>query len=163
MADDLSHLEVWAAELLGRLSPPERRRALRALSTALRRSQATRIASQQAPDGSPFPERKARPEAATPARGRKGRIRKRAKAGPMFRKLRVGRWLAAESSPDEAAVTFRGSAIRIARVHQFGLRDRVGKSPNAPEVTYARRVLLGFSSADEQLVSAVLAEQLGGR
>lgn len=163
MADDLSRLEAWAAALLGRLSAPERRRALRALATALRRSQAERIARQQAPDGSPFPERKARPEAATPARARKGRIRKRAKAGPMFRKLRVARWLAAESSPDEAAVTFRGSAIRIARVHQFGLRDRVAKNPAAPETTYARRPLLGFSAGDEQLVARVLAEQLGGR
>ncbi|WP_230412228.1 phage virion morphogenesis protein [Undibacterium hunanense] len=35
---------------------------------------------------------------------------------------------------------------RIARVHQFGLNDRVAK--NGQEIKYARRELIGFNSAE---------------
>lgn len=83
----------------------------------------------------------------------------------MFRKLRADRHLKAGGGPDEAWVAFTGRAERIARIHHFGLRDRV--APGGPETDYPRRELLGFSPADEDAVMAAIIEHLarakGGR
>lgn len=143
MADDLTALEDWAAPLLAQLAPAERRRAARAIATALRKSQQQRIGQQQNPDGSAFE-----------PRSKKGRI----KRGAMFAKLRRPKYLKARGDGDTATVEFTDRAAAIAAVHQYGRTDRV--SNRGPLVRYPRRVLLGFSAADRELVREQILAQL---
>jgi hypothetical protein len=58
-------------------------------------------------------------------------------------------------------VGFTGRVSRIARIHQEGRSDTVGS--NSLRVTYQRRLLLGFTQADEQLVRDLILDHLGGQ
>ncbi|KEZ98901.1 hypothetical protein A11M_0103730 [Xanthomonas vasicola pv. vasculorum NCPPB 895] len=136
--DELTALENWAAPLLARLQPGERRTLARKIGTELRRSQSQRIGKQQAPDGSPYAPRKQQ------LRQKSGRV-KRAK---MFVKLRQAKHFKVSASPNAVSVGFVGRASRIARVHQEGLTERT--RPGGPMARYERRVLLGFSSRDRK-------------
>jgi phage virion morphogenesis protein len=60
MNDDQRAIEQWAGALLTHLQPAQRRVVTRKIAQDLRRSQARRIASQQAPDGAPYTVRKLR-------------------------------------------------------------------------------------------------------
>ncbi|MGN6655725.1 MAG: phage virion morphogenesis protein [Rhodanobacter sp.] len=150
MADDLTALEDWAAPLLAKLTPSARRKAAKAIALALRKSQQQRIAQQQNPDGSPFEPRKPQP-------GKLRRKRGRIKRAAMFAKLRRPKYLKARADGDTATVGYTGRAAAIARVHQEGGMDKVNKRILA---RYPRRVLLGFSAADRELVRDVLLAQL---
>jgi phage virion morphogenesis protein len=150
MADDLRALEDWAGALLSRLGPSERRQLNQGIARELRRSQQQRIAAQRNPDGSAFAARKPRD-----LRGKKGRIKRK-----MFTKLRQARYLKLQSDANSIAISFLGRAARLARVHQYGLRDRPGKG--APDVQYARRELLGLTAADLELIRTRLLDHLAG-
>ncbi|TXD43111.1 phage virion morphogenesis protein [Xanthomonas campestris] len=147
--DELTALENWAAPLLARLQPGERRTLARKIGTELRRSQSKRIGKQQAPDGTPYAPRKRQ------LRQKSGRI-KRAK---MFAKLRQAKYLKVSASPDQVSVGFVGRVSRIARVHQDGLTERV--RPDGPMALYEKRVLLGLSAEDRQLIRDQLLNHLG--
>ncbi|HWX03206.1 phage virion morphogenesis protein [Collimonas sp.] len=123
------------------------------LAQDLRRSQAQRIASQQAPDGTPYAARKQRKN----LRGKKGRI-KRQKAA-MFQKIRTQKNLKIEQDENQLSVGFFGRVARIARVHQEGLTDKVAKK--GPAYHYPARPLLGFSAADQVLIRDLLFLHLG--
>ncbi|WP_269792406.1 phage virion morphogenesis protein [Stenotrophomonas sp. Iso1] len=153
MTDDLQRLEDWAGPLLRQLQPAQRTRLSRAIGTALRRSQQKRIAAQQNPDGSPYAPR--RP--ATPRRAKAGSIKRRA----MFAKIRQAKHLRIRATPQDVTVGFMGRVTRIAQVHQEGRTDSVSRG--GPRVTYARRELLGFSAADEQLVHELILDHLGNQ
>lgn len=146
--DDLAALEAWAAPLLRRLEPGERRRLARTVGTALRRSQTQRIARQQNPDGTPYAPRKQQ------LRTKAGRI-KRLK---MFVKLRQARYFKVMATDQAVSVGFTGRVGRIARVHQEGMMDAV--RPGGPRTRYEQRVLLGFTPADRELVQQLLIEHL---
>lgn len=90
-------------------------------------------------------------------RGRRGGVKRKARA--MFGKLRTAAHLKAGATPDEAYVEFTSRASRLARVHHFGLKDRV--VPGGPETEYPQRELLGFSQDDEEAIMALIAEDLG--
>lgn len=150
MSEDLQRLEAWVAPLLQRLKPAERSRLARKVGTAVRRSQQKRIAGQQNPDGTPFARRRNTP----PRRAKAGRI----KRGAMFGKIRQAKHLRVRGSANEAAVGFAGRVSRIACIHQEGRTDSVSKG--GPRVTYARRVLLGFTNADEQLIRELILDHL---
>jgi len=79
-------------------------------------------------------------------RGARGGVRR--KAQRMFAKLRGSSHLKAGALPGEAWVAFTSRASRIARVHHYGLKDRV--TPGGPETDYPQRELLGFSQADDE-------------
>ncbi len=83
------------------------------------------------------------------------------KADPMFRRLRTTRFLKARATPEGASVGFSGVAARIARVHQYGLRDRVNDS--GAVATYPRRELLGLSKADRMAIARQVIDSLGVR
>lgn len=134
MTDNLHALEDWAAPLLARLSPGERRKLSQNLGRELRRDQQQRIADQQNPDGSAYAPRKPRKD----LRGKAGRIKRR-----MFTKLRQNKHLRVQANANEVAIGFLGQVARIARVHQHGLRDRPERGQ--ADVQYERRELLGFS------------------
>ena len=155
MTDDpFAPLDLELGHLLANLDPAQRRKAALRIARTLRRSQADRIAANRNPDGSPFAPRRPREE--TGLRGRRGAVRR----GAMFRKIRTGRWLTTAVTDEEAAIFFTGAASRIARVHQLGLRDRVGRSPGSPETVYAERRLLGFTPEDRALVLGIVAEMI---
>ncbi|TCP13768.1 phage virion morphogenesis protein [Crenobacter luteus] len=137
--------ESELAGLLSSLDGKSRRQLAREIATQLRQSQQRRIASQLNPDGTAFAKRKPQ------VRDRKGAIRR-----TMFRKLRTAKYLKIETSDTAAVVGFIGAVERIARVHQFGLRDRV--QPGGPEAQYPARQLLGLTEDEiEAIRDAVLA------
>ncbi|EOD8895654.1 phage virion morphogenesis protein [Klebsiella pneumoniae] len=83
------------------------------------------------------------------------------KPDPMFRRLRTARFLKVSATPGGAEVGFSGVAARIARVHQFGLRDKVNDS--GAMATYPRRELLGLSKADRMAIARQVIDSLGVR
>ncbi|MGC3932852.1 phage virion morphogenesis protein [Pseudomonas atacamensis] len=146
MTNKLEALEDWAAVLLGQLEPASRNKLARSVGQALRRSQQQRIIAQQNPDGSKYAPRKHRN-----LRGKQGRIKLKVK---MFQKLRTASFLKVKGDGNAISVAFTGRIARIARVHQFGLKDRA--IPEAPYIQYEQRQLLGFSDADIELIKDLL-------
>lgn len=152
--DDLQRLEDWVAPLLARLSAPERRRLAMVVARDLRASNTASMRAQQAPDGAGWEPRKNK------LRDESGRIRTRAKAQGMFVKLRAAKYLRAKATPTEAIVAFAGRAERIARVHQFGLRDKV--KPGGPDYDYPARQLLGITDEQIERVRDLLLQHVAG-
>ncbi|KAF1021893.1 MAG: hypothetical protein GAK30_01582 [Paracidovorax wautersii] len=152
---DLTHLATWASPLISGLSAARRRLAMAEVATYLRRSQAERIAAQHNPDGTEFEPRKPRPKGAR-IRDRKGKIRRK-----MFTRLAAAKYLRKASTPSTATLTIAGRAGRIARVHQYGMRDKVDwRQPKSPTVQYARRELLGFSPHDVEAITDILLRHI---
>lgn len=150
-AAPLQQLEDWVGPLLSKLSAAEQRKLTRRIATDLRRSQATRIARQQNPDGSAYEARKPQ------------KIRDRPQVGrikSMFAKMRTPRHMRAKTTDQEAVVSITGRAARIAHVHQHGLRDQV--KPGGPSIIYPRRELLGLADADREMVRDILLDHLTG-
>lgn len=150
MASDLEALETWVAVLLERLEPSARSKLARNIGQELRRSQQKRVIAQENPDGSKFAPRKKRE-----LRGKQGRIRKKL---AMFKKLRTASYLKVRGDSNAVTVGFTGRIARIARVHQFGLRDRAERG--APEVRYEERKILGFNDDTIQLIRDILLNHL---
>lgn len=150
MANNLEALETWAAVLLDRLEPGERSKLARSIGQELRRSQQKRVIAQENPDGSRYSPRKHRD-----SRGKKGRIRRKL---VMFRKLRAATYLRVRGDNNGVAVGFTGRVARIARVHQYGLKDRAARS--APEVKYEQREVLGFADRDLDIIRDELLAHL---
>ncbi|ATX04256.1 phage virion morphogenesis protein [Citrobacter freundii] len=141
--DELQQVDAWLTALLASLAPAERKRMLRELAQQLRRTQQQNIRLQRNPDGSGYEPRR------VTARTKQGRIKRQ-----MFSKLRTARYLKATASADSASVQFEGRVQRIARVHHYGLRDRVSRK--GPEIRYTKRQLLGFSDNSRLLIRDVL-------
>lgn len=153
VADDLTQLELWAAPLLAKLAPPQRRQLARTIALDLRRSQQRRIAAQLAPDGTHYAARKRQVES---FRDKRGAMRRRKDA--MFTKLRTTRWLKTNVTHEGAEVGFFGRVARLARVHQEGGVDRV--TPGGPMANYPARLLLGFTMTDRQMIRDHILEFL---
>ncbi|MDR8481537.1 phage virion morphogenesis protein [Serratia nevei] len=81
------------------------------------------------------------------------------KADPMFRRLRTAPFLKARADAGGATVGFTGVAGRIARAHQYGLRDRVNKS--GAMASYPRREVLGITKADRMAIARSVIDSLG--
>lgn len=145
--DDLHKVDAWLAALLANLEPAARQRMMRELAQQLRRTQQNNIKLQRNPDGTAYEARR------VTARSKKGRIKRQ-----MFSKLRTVKYLKNSSSADSASVEFAGSVQRIARVHHYGLRDRVSR--RGPEVRYAERRLLGISDKLQSVVGDILHQWL---
>ncbi|NWD44443.1 phage virion morphogenesis protein [Pseudomonas yamanorum] len=142
MPSNLEALETWAAVLLARLEPGERSKLARSVGQELRRSQQKRVMAQENPDGTRYAPRKRRD-----LRGKQGRVRRKL---AMFKKLRTARYLKVRGDRNTVTVGFTGRVARIARVHQYGLKDRAERG--APEVRYEQREPLGFTDADLDLI-----------
>ncbi|MNL04536.1 Phage virion morphogenesis family protein [compost metagenome] len=151
MSADLEDVQAWAAGLLARLSPSERKKVNRAIAAELRRDQSQRITAQKDPDGMPYARRKPRKN----LRGKKGHIKRK-----MFARLKTAKHLRIQATSDEALVGFTGRAGRVAKVHQQGLRDRA--APGAPDVRYPVRRLLGFNDDNRARILDALAAHLAG-
>lgn len=148
MANNLEALDTWAAVLLDRLEPGERGKLARSIGQELRRSQQKRVMAQENPDGSKFAPRKRRN-----LRGKQGRIRRKL---AMFKKLRTASYLKVRGDSNTVTVGFIGRIARIARVHQYGLKDRAER--DAPDVKYDQRELVGFTQMDlDQIRDSLLS------
>jgi len=78
----------------------------------------------------------------------------------MFGKLASAKWLEATARGDAAVVGFFGNVARLAKTHQYGLRDRVDR--DGPTIEYPQRELLGFTEADRELIRNTLIDHLAG-
>ena len=145
--DDLQRVDGWLAALLANLEPAARNRMMRQLAQELRRSQQQNIRLQRNPDGTAFEARR------MTARSKKGRIKRQ-----MFAKLRTTKYLKTAATADSASVQFDGKVQRIARVHHYGLRDRVRR--NGPEARYPARRLLGVNDEVETITRDTLLRWL---
>lgn len=145
--DNLHKVDEWLTALLANLEPAARQRMMRELAQVLRRNQQNNIRLQRNPDGSGYEPRK------VTARTKKGRIKRQ-----MFAKLRTTKYLKTAASADSASVQFEGKVQRIARVHHYGLRDRV--SHKGPWIRYEERRLLGNNDKVEKQIYDVLVEWL---
>lgn len=141
--DELQQVDAWLTALLANLGPAERKRMLRELAQQLRRTQQQNIRLQRNPDGSGYEPRR------VTARTKQGRIKRQ-----VFSKLRTARYLKATASADSASVQFEGKVQRIARIHHYGLRDRVSRK--GPEIRYAERRLLGFNNEAKNITTEIL-------
>lgn len=150
MANNLEALETWASVLLERLEPGERVKLARNIGQELRRSQQKRVMAQENPDGSKYAPRKKRD-----LRGKQGRIRRRL---DMFKKLRTASYLKIRGDSNAVTVGFTGRIARIARVHQYGLKDRAERG--APDVRYDQRELVGLTNADIDIIRDCLLSHL---
>jgi len=129
---ELQEVEAWLSALLAQLEPGARKKMLREVARDVRRIQQANITAQRAPDGTAWEPRR------VTARSKKGRVRRR-----MFTKLKTAKYLKAQADSDAAEVSFTPAVQRLARVHHFGLRDRVSK--RGAEVKYSERKLLGVT------------------
>ncbi|HBS1067961.1 TPA: phage virion morphogenesis protein [Klebsiella pneumoniae] len=141
----MQEVDTWLDALLAGLEPAARKRMMRELAQQLRRSQQKNIRMQRNPDGTAYEPRR------VTARTKQGRIRRQ-----MFAKLRTTKYLKAVASQDSASVEFDNKVQRIARVHHYGLRDRVSKK--GPNVQYDKRRLLGLNDLTLSLTRDILIQ-----
>ncbi|EPD3276200.1 phage virion morphogenesis protein [Cronobacter sakazakii] len=134
--------------LIAALSPAALRKLAGEIAKQLRSAQQQRIKQQKAPDGSPYQARKRQP-----LRAKTGRIKR-----AMFQKLRTSRYMKAAGRENSAMVEFTGKVQRIARVHQYGLKDR--PNVHAHDLQYPKRQLLGFSRDNKQYIEALIISYL---
>ncbi|EFJ1801474.1 phage virion morphogenesis protein [Escherichia coli] len=147
---ELTALQERLAGLIASLSPAARRQMAAEIAKKLRTSQQQRIKHQQAPDGTPYAARKRQP-----VRSKKGRIKRE-----MFARLRTNRFMKAKGSDSAAVVEFAGKVQRIARVHQYGLKDRPNR--HGRDVQYEARPLLGASHEDNNTILNIIISHLHG-
>lgn len=145
---DLKPFDDQLAGLLAALSPAVRRKLAGEIAKELRKSQQQRIKQQKAPDGSPYQARKRQP-----LKGKTGRIKR-----AMFQKLRTSRYMKASGRENSAVVEFTGKVQHIARVHQYGLKDR--PNVHAQDLQYPKRQLLGVSGDNKQYIEALIISYL---
>lgn len=141
---ELSAFDTRLAGLIAALSPQSRKAMASTIAKRLRKHQQQRIKRQVTPEGQPFAPRRSQP-----LRAKKGRIKRE-----MFAKLRTAKYMKAKGTYKDAVVEFTGQVQRMAKVHQYGLRDR--PSVRANEVLYPARPLLGLDAEDIKIVEEEL-------
>ncbi|MCX2191939.1 phage virion morphogenesis protein [Pantoea agglomerans] len=142
---ELHEVDAWLAALLSQLEPAARKKMLREVAHDVRRIQQANITAQRSPDGTAWEPRR------VSARSKKGRIRR-----GMFAKLKTSKYLKVKTDADAAEVAFIPGVQKLARVHHYGLRDRVSR--RGPMVKYAERPLLGFNEeAENKLYDIMLS------
>lgn len=147
-ADNLLALDEWADSMLAKFTPAARKKLAQLIARDLRRSQMQRIARQENPDGSAYEKRRSRLR-----NGKTVTLRRK-----MFLKLRQAKHLKLKVSNESISLMYLGRTGRLARVHQYGLRDRA--QPGAPETQYDKRVLLGLSAEDYDMIRAHIVDHL---
>ena len=138
---ELQALNDYLAPLLTKLSDAERRKLEMSIARKVRAAQKTRITRQQNPDGSAFVPRKKR------LRDKKNKIKNK-----MFNLIKTSKYMRIERTSEGVAIGFMNRVANIARVHQYGLRDRVEKG--GPTVKYDSRELLGFTPAELEMIES---------
>ncbi|WP_210517556.1 phage virion morphogenesis protein [Pantoea ananatis] len=141
--DNLHEVDAWLDALLAKLEPAERKKMLREVARDVRRIQQGNMTAQRAPDGSAWEPRR------VSARTKLGRIKLK-----MFVKLKTVKYLKTKATGDSAEVAFVPAVQRLARVHHYGLRDRVSR--RGMRVKYSERPLIGISAETEEAVTSIV-------
>nr|WP_241018568.1 phage virion morphogenesis protein [Pantoea ananatis] len=143
----MHEVDAWLDALLAKLEPAERKKMLREVARDVRRIQQGNMTAQRAPDGSAWEPRR------VSARTKPGRIKRK-----MFVKLKTAKYLKTKATGDSAEVAFIPAVQRLARVHHYGLRDRVSK--RSFKVKYTERQLIGIDELTEVMILKKLKEWL---
>nr|WP_246873219.1 phage virion morphogenesis protein [Pantoea ananatis] len=139
----MHEVDAWLDALLAKLEPAERKKMLREVARDVRRIQQGNMTAQRAPDGSAWEPRR------VSARTKLGRIKLK-----MFVKLKTVKYLKTKATGDSAEVAFVPAVQRLARVHHYGLRDRVSR--RGMRVKYSERPLIGISAETEEAVTSIV-------
>lgn len=146
--NEFAKLPAYTNDILQKMSPGERAKLSKNIGRDLRNSQKQRITSQKNSDGSSY----------TP---RKKRLRERMKGkvkNKMFNKIKSLTYLKVMTDANAINIGFAGRIARIARVHQYGLRDRPDKKSSA--IQYPKRELLGLTEQDITNIASLLEKHL---
>lgn len=149
----MANLELLTEHLgtmLKQLSDSERRKLEMHIARKLRASQKKRITSQKNPDGSAYIPRKER------LRNKKNKIKNK-----MFNVIKNAKYMRTERTAQGLAIGFAGRVAFIARVHHFGLKDKVDR--DGPVVKYASRELLGFTDEEIKMIENDVLDYLSAR
>lgn len=149
----MANLELLTEHLgtmLKQLSDSERRKLEMHIARKLRASQKKRITSQKNPDGSAYIPRKER------LRDKKNKIKNK-----MFNVIKNAKYMRTERTAQGLAIGFAGRVAFIARVHHFGLKDKVDR--DGPVVKYASRELLGFTDEEIKMIENDVLDYLSAR
>ncbi|WBX38975.1 phage virion morphogenesis protein [Acinetobacter schindleri] len=147
---DLELLTEYLGTMLQQLSDAERRKLEMSIGRKIRAFQKTRITRQQNPDGSAFVPRKKR------LRDKKNKIKNK-----MFNVIKNAKYMRVQRTAQGMAIGFTGRIAFIARVHQFGLVDKVDR--DGPSVKYDSRELLGFTEEEIKMIEADVLEHLAAK
>nr|WP_277628931.1 phage virion morphogenesis protein [Pantoea allii] len=143
----MHEVDAWLDALLAKLEPAECKKMLREVARDVRRIQQGNMTAQRAPDGSAWEPRR------VSARTKPGRIKRK-----MFVKLKTVKYLKTKATGDSAEVAFVPAVQRLARVHHYGLRDRVSR--RGITVKYTERQLLGISTETISVIKNTLLRHL---
>ncbi|WP_210523419.1 phage virion morphogenesis protein [Pantoea ananatis] len=141
--DNLHEVDAWLDALLAKLEPAERKKMLREVARDVRRIQQGNMTAQRAPDGSAWEPRR------VSARTKPGRIKRK-----MFVKLKTAKYLKTKVTVESAEVAFIPGVQRLARVHHYGLRERLG--PRKISVKYTERRLLGLDDEARIIIEGIV-------
>ena len=144
---ELQALNEHLGALLIQLSDAELHKLEMNIARKIRASQKTRISKQQNPDGSAFVPRKKR------LRDKKNKIKNK-----MFNVIKTSKYMRIERTAEGVAIGFMNKVANIARVHQYGLRDRVER--DGPIVKYDARELLGFTPDELDMIESEVLNHL---
>ena len=147
---DLELLSEHLGVMLIKLSDTERRQLEMDIARKLRVTQKKRITSQKNSDGSAYIPRKTR------LRDKKNKIKNK-----MFNLIKNATYMRIERTAQGVAVGFTNRVAFIARVHQYGLRDKVDK--DGPTVKYASRELLGFTDTEMNMIENEVINYLASK
>lgn len=147
---DLKLLSEHLGVMLIKLSDTERRHLEMDIARKLRVTQKKRITSQKNSDGSAYIPRKTR------LRDKKNKIKSK-----MFNLIKNATYMRIERTAQGVAVGFTNRVAFIARVHQYGLRDKVDK--DGPTVKYASRELLGFTDTEMNMIENEVINYLASK
>ncbi|PID61706.1 MAG: phage virion morphogenesis protein [Gammaproteobacteria bacterium] len=145
LESNISELRPWLQTYIDRLSPSERKKLMRKIAQNLAKANRQRMAKQQSPDGETWQERK-------PQRDAKSNRNK------LFVKLRQAKSLRKRVQGNRIIVGFNGSAGRIARIHHYGLRERLQYG----EADYPVRELIGIIDDDKKMTEQTILGHIEG-
>lgn len=159
---DFDHLEGWLEKAASHLSPERRTQLARKIGQQLRASNATRVAANVEPDGTPMAARKPK------ADGKPRRLKEKAKRlkskGRMFPRIELARNMRARAEGDHVELSFNPRVARTAEIHHFGEEAPVDpRIANSIRVRYPARPLLGVGARDEQDIMVAAMAFLEGK
>lgn len=141
LESNIEDLQPWMQAYVDRLSPQSRKQLLRQVGTRLKTENRKRMTAQRDPDG----------QAWTPRKPQKQHDKKQ-NSKKLFLRLRQAKRLRHRVMSDRLQVGFVGRAARIARIHHYGLRQRLQYG----QAQYPARELIGIPDGDKQLLSEII-------
>lgn len=149
MSDVLTQYHQYADGILSQLNTSNRTKLAREMAKKLRESNRKRITAQIQPDGKSFTPRKQQK-----LRSKKGKIKRK-----MFSKIRTVKYLKIKANGNSATVNFLNNIAIIARIHQYGLRDKVDRNKSFQTI-YPQRQLLGINHTDLMMIEQITLTHL---